>query len=272
MSYEAIRWAMSQPVSKASAKFVLVAMADCVNAEGADMVCWPSQAHLVRITHLDIKTVEASQRFLREQGFIVDTEQRRGETSRVRVYRLNTTKSGGVPSGPQGNQGGVEPPLNTPENGGIDASSNAPVFPANTTVFPGQSPQISREIPPKTGDGTRNGTRNGTKKEPGSGEHAPSIPGVPAELLTDWLAVRKAKKAGPLTATAIGGLVREATKAGITPAEAVTFCCEAGWQGFNAGWYADRTKGKTPAPSSGKHSGFAAKNYREGVEADGSFH
>jgi hypothetical protein len=69
----------------------------------------------------------------------------------------------------------------------------------------------------------------------------------------------------------IAGLLREATKAGITPAEAVTFCCEAGWQGFNAGWYADRTKGKTPA-TSGKHSGFAGKNYREGVEADGSFH
>lgn len=271
MSYDAIRWAMAQAVPKASAKFVLVAMADCVNADGGNMTCWPSQAHLARVTSLDIKTVEAGMRLLRGQGLIVDTEQRRGETGRVRVYRLNTSAIGGVSSGPQGQATPPESGANDPGSGGIQAQVNTPGIPVNAPVFPAQSPRFSGETPPKTGAGTRKGTSNGTKKESGRGEHAHAIPGVPDQLVTDWIAVRKAKKAGPLTATAIAGLLREATKAGITPEAAVTFCCEAGWQGFNAGWYGDRTKGRTPTPSS-KHSGFAEKDYREGVEADGSFH
>jgi DNA-binding transcriptional regulator YhcF (GntR family) len=63
---------------------------------------------------------------------------------------------------------------------------------------------------------------------------------IPPTLLADFLAVRRAKRAGPLTATAIAGLQREADKAGISLEAAVTACCEFGWQGFNAGWYADR--------------------------------
>ncbi len=65
-------------------------------------------------------------------------------------------------------------------------------------------------------------------------------PTIPADLLNDYIAVRKAKKAGPLTKTAMDGLEREARKAGISIVEAVTACCEYGWQGFNAGWYARR--------------------------------
>ena len=48
MSYEAVSWAMAQQVGKSSTKFVLVAMAHCVNAESGDMVCWPSAKHFGR--------------------------------------------------------------------------------------------------------------------------------------------------------------------------------------------------------------------------------
>ena len=71
----------------------------------------------------------------------------------------------------------------------------------------------------------------------------PHLEGVSDELLSDYLKVRKAKKAGELTGTAIAGLQREAGKAGITLAQAVTACVEFGWQGFNAGWYAERVSG-----------------------------
>ena len=40
--------------------------------------------------------------------------------------------------------------------------------------------------------------------------------------------MRKAKKAGPLTTTAINGLIREAGEGGKTLEEAVTICCERG--------------------------------------------
>lgn len=58
----------------------------------------------------------------------------------------------------------------------------------------------------------------------------------------------RAQKRSPLTDTALAGLRREAAKAGIGLGDALAFCCEQGWQGFNAGWYADRT-GKQPRAS-----------------------
>jgi hypothetical protein len=267
---------MQQPVPKSSAKFVLVAMADCVNADGAGMVCWPSYRHLTERTGQDVKTVEAGLRRLREHGFIVDTGERRGVTGQVIVYRLNTPECGVVPASAFSLGVGPIGETNTPNLGGVDTAGKTPVFPSKTPVFPVQDPQISHETPPKTGDGTSNGTSNGTKKEPVRKARVRAddlpIPGVPDDLQADWVKVRANKRAGPITATVIAGLQREAAKAGLTVIEAVTFCCEAGWQGFNAGWYADRTKGRTPAAPSGKHSGFADKNYREGIEADGSFH
>lgn len=56
--------------------------------------------------------------------------------------------------------------------------------------------------------------------------------------------MRKAKRA-PLNDTALDGIRREAAKAGIGLGEAVAACCEFGWQGFNAGWYAERRNSKS---------------------------
>lgn len=48
----------------------------------------------------------------------------------------------------------------------------------------------------------------------------------------------------PLTDTALAGLRREADRAGLGLGDALAYCCEQGWRGFNAGWYAERM-GKT---------------------------
>lgn len=61
-------------------------------------------------------------------------------------------------------------------------------------------------------------------------------PPIDAQLLSDWMAVRKEKRAGKVTATVWSGLSREASRAGITEEQAVRICCERGWQGFNADW------------------------------------
>jgi hypothetical protein len=58
--------------------------------------------------------------------------------------------------------------------------------------------------------------------------------GVEAETLADWKAVRKAKKAGPITETVAKGLIREASRAGLTTRAAVRLATERGWQGFRA--------------------------------------
>lgn len=89
---------------------------------------------------------------------------------------------------------------------------------------------------------------------------APHLLGIPEKLLADFLEVRKAKRAGKLTETALKGLEREGQKAGLTTIEAITACVEYGWQGFNAGWYTDRhkTRASTAANATTKYAGAAA--------------
>lgn len=67
-------------------------------------------------------------------------------------------------------------------------------------------------------------------------------PQIPAELLADYLKLRKAKKAGELTETAFKGIEREALKAGINAERAIQICCERGWVGFKAEWIESKPK------------------------------
>ena len=108
MSFDAIKWAMGQKVGKSSTKFLLVAMANCVNEKESLDVCWPSVGHLCEATDLDRKTVLDGVRRLREFGLITDTGTRRGVTGQVIVYRLNL-----------GQLAIHQETQNTPENGTV---------------------------------------------------------------------------------------------------------------------------------------------------------
>ena len=70
-------------------------------------------------------------------------------------------------------------------------------------------------------------------------------PPIPAELLSDYLKVRKAKKAGDLTETAFKGIEREALLANLTVIEVIQMCCERGWVGFKAEWLKTEVKTST---------------------------
>jgi hypothetical protein len=74
------------------------------------------------------------------------------------------------------------------------------------------------------------------QKQPPATPPADLLPGLPADLVADFLVIRKAKRQ-PLTPTAVAGLQREASKAGLSLTEAVRVCCERGWAGFNVEWY-----------------------------------
>jgi len=73
--------------------------------------------------------------------------------------------------------------------------------------------------------------------------------GVSDSVWQDFLAIRKANRA-PLTQTALDGIGREASKAGITLAQALSICCTRGWRSFNASWKwrdeATEQTGETP--------------------------
>lgn len=95
--------------------------------------------------------------------------------------------------------------------------------------------------------------------------------GITDEVWQGFLAIRKAKKA-PLSAAALEGIQREATKAGINLQEALLMCCTRGWQGFKAEWVTGNTVAGVAAPvKAGRHSGFEKIDYREGINADGTF-
>lgn len=68
--------------------------------------------------------------------------------------------------------------------------------------------------------------------------------GVPDDLASEFLTVRKAKKA-PLTPTALLGIKREAGKSGRPVSDAIRICVERGWQSFNAEWVGVPLNGAT---------------------------
>lgn len=73
------------------------------------------------------------------------------------------------------------------------------------------------------------------------------IPPIPPSLLSDFIKVRKAKRAGPLTETAFMGIEREASTIGISAEQAIRICCERGWQGFKAEWLNGNKPSERPA-------------------------
>lgn len=66
-------------------------------------------------------------------------------------------------------------------------------------------------------------------------------PPIPAELLYEWISVRKKKKAGDVTELVWNALLREANKLNWTPEQAVTYCCEKSWINLDASWVKDKS-------------------------------
>lgn len=93
---------------------------------------------------------------------------------------------------------------------------------------------------PVTVTGTE--TDNRKHKPETRSDKLPAPDGVSDSVWTDFLRIRKAKRA-PMTDTALDGIRQEADKAGLTLQEALQVCCARGWQGFKADWLADQKRG-----------------------------
>lgn len=94
---------------------------------------------------------------------------------------------------------------------------------------------------------------------------------VEQQTWADWLALRKSKKA-PVTETVLAGASSEAGKAGMTLDAFLKVWCLRGSQGLEASWLKpeERSSGGRSGATSGRHTGFESKNYREGVTEDGA--
>lgn len=111
------------------------------------------------------------------------------------------------------------------------AATPAPVVAEAAVVLPVQHTPTAQ---PKAATKTTTAKPAGDKPAVAAAVACPSD--VPAEVFADFLTIRQAKRA-PLTATALAGIRREAEKAGVSMADALTVCCERGWVGFRADWY-----------------------------------
>lgn len=71
--------------------------------------------------------------------------------------------------------------------------------------------------------------------------------GVPASLASEWMKVRKAKKATN-TETAFNAVKREINKAGITAEQAIRTAVENSWSGFKASWLSNERNASRVRP------------------------
>lgn len=220
MSVEAISWALSQPVERSSAKFVLVAMANCA---GPDLQCWPSMGYLTEATSQDRKTVLENVKRLIEAGYIAATDGRKGKTNQVVVYQLQTPSKD-------------TQKRNSTENGTV------PKTEAKSPVFPAKESRFSVQTVPKTGHGTvkePSENRKGIQKS--APECAPLSALVAAgfdEATAAEFIAHKARLKAPLTARAWADHLSECRKAGWTPMQAAIKVIAKNWKGFEAKYVA----------------------------------
>lgn len=121
MSFKALAWVVDQRPARSVDKLLLYGLADRHNTE--DNTAWPSIAWLVEFSGLDRKTVQAGLVRLIDDGYISDTGERKGPTKRVRVFRINLTRTAA---------NGDELPRTTAVNETIPKTGslgNGPVFP-----------------------------------------------------------------------------------------------------------------------------------------------
>lgn len=162
MSYAAERWARSQKVGNASAKFVLIELANALNRESGK--CFPSIDALQKATELNRKTVIAATKFLEERGFI--TKQRSFANGKQTIYygfpsfnsadwdAKKSTESGTLESTENGtllDESTRIGTLESTENGTHDSTENGTF---ESTVFGPVTGNKNREI--EQGSRTRN--------------------------------------------------------------------------------------------------------------------
>lgn len=126
MSQAARTWAYGLKIKPASAKFVLVTMADTVDSH---WLCFLPISRLGQLTDLDRKTVISSLQRLKELQLIMDTGNKAGRTKSIAVYQLRPSSRTGIGTTKQSqNRDGL----------GQEA---VPLFPPSCTDFPSKQSQ-----------------------------------------------------------------------------------------------------------------------------------
>jgi hypothetical protein len=259
MSYAAERWARSQKVGNASAKFVLIELANALNKD--DVECYPGIDTLEESTELNRKTVLAATKLLEEKGFI--KKRRACEKGKQRIYysfpafnpadwefKKESAENGTLQSPKSGTY--VE---QSPKNGTLESPKNGTLeSPKNGTQ---QSTENGVLQSPKNGPVTGNKNREiehviETHEDAASGSTPPKARTKKGEAWKKWIKVEKpdevpddlwkqfgeirALKKRALTESALELLRSEGEKAHMTLLQVIEHCCANAWAGFRASW------------------------------------
>lgn len=126
-----------------------------------------------------------------------------------------------------------------PKKNPVGCQSDTSGLPVATETKPNDNPSESQLRINNKELEISNQSNTKANKSPARNARYPIQPlldrGVEHGVATDWLTIRKSKNSA-VTDTVLNGIEREASKAGITFAEAIRIAAERSWQSFKSEW------------------------------------
>ena len=205
MSMRLMVQAMNCEVGNPARKLVLLKLADNANDDG---ICFPSYQYIADKCEMTRRSAISHIEYLIKMGLVSKKERKNKDGSISNLYFLHLE---------QGSEnfalGGENISLGS-ENFALGGSENI-------------SPRTSHSLEPVTE----------SKKTTQKSEFEMLLEqfGISGQLAKDFITHRKSKRAA-ITKTVLVGYQREAHKAGIPLAKAITISIERNWQGFKAEW------------------------------------
>src|SRR5205809_218081 len=132
MSFDAMQWALRQTTGDRTAKCVLIALGHHANGKG---LAWPSTVKLAGELEVNRKAVDGGLVRLQKGGFIADSGDRKGDTGRVKVWRLQMAEEAIPIAPPSGTI--IDAPIARP-SGAITDRPNCPVSATQLPLQAGQ--------------------------------------------------------------------------------------------------------------------------------------
>lgn len=257
MSFKAMAWATEQTITQTSPQsHLLLIMASFANDMGE---CYPSINTMIKKTRLSEKTVRKCLKELLELELIADTK--KSSYFGVKIYQLNLdtpSKSTTHSKNTGGSKSTSTPLVDLPQGGSNFTTTPLVNLPPNPIIEPINKPIIeplsydTHTHETQTDENSQNSSQtkptanNSSAKKFITADELIRL-GVDEQVANDYLATRKTK----LTQTALSGIAKQATIAGLSLAKAIEFACEMGWQSFKAEWYQNsQTKFGNPQPTS----------------------
>ena len=217
----AICWPLQMPPTQ---KAVLISLADNANDQGE---CWPSLPKICERTCFSERAVQGAIAWLEAHGAVV-ADRSNGRHTRYRVTPDT-----------------YQPPQHIHPRRKCTPAADAPEPPQQMREPPQLMRQPPQQVPSNRKEPSRTVSKSNRQKAPACAVARPD--GVSEQTWTDWLQLRKAKRA-PVTETVLRGAISEAAKAGLTLNRFLEIWCRRGSQGLEADWLKPNERAGPAAP------------------------